>query len=186
MDKKVKILTTNEKFKFECKSCNECCTGDQTTIHLSPYDSINISKHLNIEPETFLKTYCNEKVSNDVPFFFLKIPCPFLKEKCMIYEVRPTGCRTFPIGTATIIKDDKHLLRYVLHKCKGYNKGKETCLDDFIKKSKEREEFDKEWVPLRDQLFILLRKDKIERDEYKRLFLKDPIKKAQKLIERNS
>lgn len=171
----VEIVTTNIKFKFECKNCGSCCSAkDQIRVEVSPFDVYNISKHLKIKPQKFLEKYCYDKTTKNVPFFILQFPCKFFKDKCTIYEVRPMGCRTFPIGVAKIFKGKDIHLRYTLSTCPGYGKGQETCLDNFVKKSIEREEFDKEWIPLKKQLHQLIAKKKLDPKEYAKLFLLPP------------
>lgn len=182
----VEIVTTNIKFRFECQNCGSCCSAkDQIRVEVSPYDVYNISKKLKINPKKFLEKYCYSKETKKVPFFFLQFPCKFFKEKCSIYEVRPMGCRTFPIGIAKIIKDKKLHLRYTLSTCPGYRKGNETCLDNFVKKDKEREEFDNEWIPLKKQMHQLIVKNKLDQKEYAKLFLlspKETLEKAKQLL----
>ena len=181
-----KIITTNIKFNFECQNCGACCkTKDKIRVEITPFDVHNISKHLNIKPKEFLKQYCYSKETKKVPFFFLQFPCKFFKDKCTIYNLRPMGCRTFPIGIAKILQDKKIHLRYTLNSCPGYNKGKETCLDNFIKKEKKRENFDKEWLPIKKQLHQEIAKNKLHQNKYAKLFLLEPntcLTKAKKVL----
>ncbi len=117
MDKMANIepvqLGPNSNFKFEChkgvKCFTKCCSGIRIT--LTPYDIIRLKKRLQLTSEEFLAIYTEPHLleKTDLPMVTLKMvddekeSCPFLREDgCILYEDRPTTCRYYPLGVATL------------------------------------------------------------------------------------
>ena len=117
MDKMANIepvrLGPNSKFKFEChpgvRCFTKCCSGIRIT--LTPYDVIRLKKRLQLSSEEFLAIYTEPHLleKTDLPVVTLKMQgdekesCPFLREDgCILYEDRPTTCRYYPLGVATL------------------------------------------------------------------------------------
>ena len=114
-------LGLNSKFIFECHpkvSCfTKCCRG--IDIMLTPYDILRMKKRLDLSSEEFLAIYTELKIlqKTDLPIVTLKLlddaekSCPFVREDgCIIYEDRPTTCRYYPMGVASLshkAEDDK-------------------------------------------------------------------------------
>ena len=111
-------LGSDSKFKFEChkgvKCFTHCCRG--ITINLTPYDIIRLKKRLGLPSDEFLAIYTQLEIleKTDLPMVTLKLlddeqkSCPFVRENgCIIYEDRPTTCRYYPLGTASLMhKED--------------------------------------------------------------------------------
>jgi uncharacterized protein len=110
-------LNTNSKFKFKCHpgvSCfTKCCRG--INIILTPYDVIRLKTRLGIPSDDFLSIYTRPHLleKTDLPVVTLRqlddeaSSCPFVREEgCIIYEDRPTACRYYPLGTATLQHKD--------------------------------------------------------------------------------
>ncbi|MEJ2156868.1 MAG: YkgJ family cysteine cluster protein, partial [Desulfobacteraceae bacterium] len=106
-------LTYSSKFKFKCHpgvSCfTECCRGTQ--IILTPYDVIRLKTRLDLPSDQFLAIYTEPHVleKTDLPVVTLKHmdddkeSCPFVREDgCILYEDRPTACRYYPLGVASL------------------------------------------------------------------------------------
>lgn len=90
---------------FKCQQCGQCCEK----IGL-PYDPDNVDEiagHLNISTNELITEYYGTISPNQTHWESddtKRIPCPFLsssngKKVCTIYEVRPFGCRLFPLHT---------------------------------------------------------------------------------------
>jgi len=89
---------------FECKKCGRCCR----CIGL-PFDAGKlggIANFLGITEEEVVERYYGkivvEKGNRKIHFQDEKrTPCPFLNtdNNCSIYEVRPHGCRMYPVET---------------------------------------------------------------------------------------
>ncbi|MBW1889579.1 MAG: YkgJ family cysteine cluster protein [Deltaproteobacteria bacterium] len=106
-------LGPDSKFSFEChkgvKCFTKCCSGIRIT--LTPYDIIRLKKRLQLTSEEFLAIYTEPHLleKTDLPMVTLKMgsdakeSCPFLREDgCFLYEDRPTTCRYYPLGVATL------------------------------------------------------------------------------------
>jgi Fe-S-cluster containining protein len=111
-------LEPNSRFKFRChkdvKCFTQCCRG--INIILTPYDIIRLKKRLGLSSEEFLAVYTEPQMleKTDIPVVTLKLldeeqaaggkkACPFVRpEGCIIYEDRPTSCRYYPLGVASL------------------------------------------------------------------------------------
>jgi hypothetical protein len=110
-------LGLHSRFKFKCYpgiSCfTECC--GKIDIALTPYDIIRIKKRLGITSAEFLELYTRKEVDtkSGLPLIFLRMPaetgnkCLFVTpDGCTIYSDRPCACRYYPIGQATLQREE--------------------------------------------------------------------------------
>lgn len=104
MSKKLKILPQEDKpwyskgLKFECTGCGKCCTGSPGYVWVSKEEIAAIAEYLKIPVDKFVIRYL-KKVGkrHSLVEFSKNYDCVFLKDnRCSIYPVRPTQCRTFP------------------------------------------------------------------------------------------
>jgi len=106
-------LGPEDTFKFKChkgvKCFTKCCRG--INITLTPYDIIRLKNRLQLSSEEFLALYTTPQLleKTDLPVVTLKLleddlkSCPFVREEgCIIYEARPTTCRYYPLGVASL------------------------------------------------------------------------------------
>jgi Fe-S-cluster containining protein len=132
-------LTHNSRFNFKCHpgvSCfTECCRG--THIILTPYDIIRLKKRLDLDSEQFLAIYTEPHIleKTDLPVVALKHlddnhqSCPFVREDgCILYEDRPTACRYYPLGVASLQHkegaDDEGFFFFINEPhCKGFDES---------------------------------------------------------------
>jgi len=89
---------TRKGLRFECTECGKCCTGSPGYTWLSEGEIEAIAEHLGLEIQEFADRFLRKVGSRwslkENPKSF---DCVFLKEnKCAIYPVRPTQCRTYP------------------------------------------------------------------------------------------
>jgi len=139
-------LTLDSKFKFKCHKDIKCftkCCGDINII-LTPYDIIRLKNRLKLSSEEFLAIYTDPQLleKTDLPVVTLKLldddssvsgkkVCPFVKkEGCIIYEDRPTTCRYYPLGVASLSHkegaDDEGFYFFVHEPhCLGFEEDKE-------------------------------------------------------------
>lgn len=85
---------------FNCTRCGRCCEDDL------PWDRsriVEIAAFLGISVDELLNTYYGTVLPDGSLEFddSKRTPCPFCKvensiSNCMIYPVRPEGCRLFP------------------------------------------------------------------------------------------
>lgn len=111
-------LGSDSNFKFKChkdvKCFTHCCRG--ITINLTPYDIIRLKKRLGLPSEEFLAIYTEPHIleKTDLPMVTLKLlddekkSCPFVRDDgCIVYEDRPTTCRYYPLGTASLMHKEE-------------------------------------------------------------------------------
>jgi len=103
----------DNKFKFRCHhevACfTKCCRG--INVILTPYDIIRLKYRLQLSSDQFLALYTEPHLleKTDLPVVTLKLlddeaaSCPFVrKDGCRVYEDRPTTCRYYPLGVASL------------------------------------------------------------------------------------
>lgn len=132
----------NTRFKFKCHkdvTCfTQCCRGIK--IVLTPYDIIRLKNRLQLSSHEFLAIYTIPHLleKTDIPLVTLKLlddeqdSCPFVRdgEGCIVYEDRPSTCRYYPLGVASMIHkdgaDDDDFYFFVNEPhCKGFAEEKE-------------------------------------------------------------
>jgi Fe-S-cluster containining protein len=159
-------LSYNSQFKFKCHpgvSCfTKCCRG--INIILTPYDVIQLKTRLGLPSDEFLAIYTQPHLleKTDLPVVTLRLlddeqqSCPFVKDSgCIIYQDRPTACRYYPLGVATLQHkegaDDEGFFFFVNEPhCKGFE---EDCLWTVAEWRKDqgvdlRDEVNAEWTDL--------------------------------------
>ena len=116
-------LGPDSKFQFKChkdvKCFNQCCRD--INIILTPYDIIRLKTRLGVSSEEFLALYTEPQIleKTDLPVVTLKLldeegsdpdrkACPFVREEgCLVYKDRPTTCRYYPLGVASLSHKEK-------------------------------------------------------------------------------
>lgn len=142
-------LGLNHKFKFKChkdiKCFTKCCRG--INITLTPYDIIRLKNRLQLSSEEFLAIYTTPQMleKTDLPVVTLKLlddelkSCPFVKKDgCIIYEDRPTTCRYYPLGVASLSHkegaDDEEFYFFVNEPhCLGFEEEKNWTVREWRK-----------------------------------------------------
>jgi uncharacterized protein len=158
-------LDENSRFKFKCHKdvpCfTQCCRG--INIMLTPYDIVRMKNRMQISSEEFLAIYTKPELleKTDLPVVTLKLlddeqeSCPFVKEEgCMVYEDRPTTCRYYPLGVASLSykeqeKDGFYIMINEPH-CKGFEEDREWTVKEWRKDQGVdiHDEINAEWTEL--------------------------------------
>jgi uncharacterized protein len=159
----VRLGRTSE-FKFKCHpgvSCfTQCCRG--ISITLTPYDVILLKKRLDLDSRNFLSLYTEIQLleKTDLPLATLRKleedECPFVRsDGCLIYADRPTACRYYPLGTATLQHkegaDDEGFFFFISEPhCKGFDEDCEWTVDEWRKDQGVdiRDEINRAWTDL--------------------------------------
>jgi len=150
-DKQARIepvrLGLESQFKFRCHkdvSCfTRCCRG--ISIILTPYDIILLKKKLELTSGQFLALYTVPQLleKTDLPLVLLKLldddsrSCPFVREDgCLVYSDRPTTCRYYPIGVASLshkegADDDGFYIMIEEPHCKGFEEDKSWTIREW-------------------------------------------------------
>jgi len=142
-------LSLDSKFKFRCHKdvpCfTTCCRG--ISILLTPYDIIRLKTRLGLSSEEFLAIYTDVQLleKTDLPVVTLKLAddepesCPFVREEgCLVYEDRPTTCRYYPVGVASLMHkegaDDEGFYFFVNEPhCRGFEEDQEWTIKEWRK-----------------------------------------------------
>lgn len=106
-------LNHDSRFSFKCHPGITCFTlcCRHITIILTPYDIIKLKTRLGLRSDEFLSIYTEPQLleKTDIPMVTLKLlddeqrSCPFVRDDgCIIYTDRPTACRYYPLGVASI------------------------------------------------------------------------------------
>ena len=80
--------------KTDCLKCANCCKTTSPIFYMK--DIERAAKSLSIKPAAFIEKYL--RMDEDDDFVVKSAPCPFLANDnyCLIYDNRPTACRTYP------------------------------------------------------------------------------------------
>jgi uncharacterized protein len=150
-DKVVPIkLTANSRFKFRCHNNVKCFTACCSNINivLPPYDLLRLRKRLGLTTEEFICKYGQIEIlaKTLLPVITLKMKddekksCPFVTpDGCTVYEDRPTNCRYYPAGMATLRKNDaeggKDEFYFMVKEdhCKGFEEDKNWTVAEWRK-----------------------------------------------------
>mgnify|MGYP001581418081 FL=1 len=150
-DKVVPIkLTEKSRFKFRCHKGISCFTACCSNINivLPPYDLLRLRKRFGMTTEDFINQYCEIEIlaKTLLPVITLKMQadekksCPFVtSEGCSVYEDRPSNCRYYPLGMATLRKKDveggKDEFYFMVKEdhCKGFEEDKDWTVAEWRK-----------------------------------------------------
>ncbi|MCF8028479.1 MAG: YkgJ family cysteine cluster protein [Desulfobacteraceae bacterium] len=142
-------LSANSRFHFRCHpeiSCfTKCCRG--INIMLTPYDIVRLKNRLELSSEDFLAIYTTPQLleKTDLPVVTLRMlddqpgepVCPFVREDqgCIIYEDRPTTCRYYPLGVASLSHKDEadEGFYFFINEphCRGFEEDAEWTVDQW-------------------------------------------------------
>jgi Fe-S-cluster containining protein len=138
-------LDLDSTFTFKCHpgvKCFTACCRDINII-LTPYDIIRLKNRLDLSSEEFLGIYTEPQLleKTGLPVVTLKLieeeekdadskACPFVRENgCLVYDDRPTTCRYYPLGVASLSHkegaddDDFYFFVHEPH-CLGFEEDK--------------------------------------------------------------
>ncbi len=80
---------------FQCQMCGECCEGYGGTF-VTHEDIEAISRHLNIDSESFVDDYCQNSGRRPLIKMGDSGRCVFWDQVCTIHEVKPRMCKLWP------------------------------------------------------------------------------------------
>ena len=159
-------LSLDSKFKFAChkdvKCFTKCCRG--INIVLTPYDIIRLKNRLQLSSEEFLAIYTEPQLleKTDLPIITLKLldddinSCPFVKDEgCIVYQDRPTTCRYYPLGVASLshkAQTPEEGFYFFVHEphCLGFEEKNEWTIREWRKDQGVdiHDEINSEWTDL--------------------------------------
>ncbi|MDR0662792.1 MAG: YkgJ family cysteine cluster protein [Spirochaetaceae bacterium] len=111
--------------RFSCRRCSFCCRAGPGFVFLSESDTLDISRSLDMERDEFIAVYCRWVDWEDGARLSLKekssLDCIFWNEGCLIYEVRPIQCKTYPFWADML--DSEEVWRSTTSDCPGAGTG---------------------------------------------------------------
>jgi len=159
-------LTPDSRFQFRCHPgvpCfTQCCRGIR--IMLTPYDIILLKNRLGLSSDEFLAIYTEPQLleKTDLPVVSLKLmdderkSCPFVREDgCIVYANRPTTCRYYPLGVATLtqlsnVAEEGFYFMIREPHCKGFEEPTEWTVTEWRQDQGVdfRDKINAEWTDL--------------------------------------
>ncbi len=159
----------DDTFTFACHPgvpCfTRCCRG--INIMLTPYDIVRMKNRLGLSSEAFLAIYTQPRLlaKTDLPVVTLKLldddqqSCPFVREDgCLIYQDRPTTCRYYPLGVASLSHREENIdpggegFYFFIHEshCRGFEEKKEWTVEEWRRDQGVdiHDEINAEWTDL--------------------------------------
>ena len=148
MTSKLVPISLEDLFCFSCSPdvpCFNACCRDLNQF-LTPFDILRLKNQLGLSSEEFLAKYTNWHIGPEtgLPIISLKpkdtqeMICPFVSEKgCMIYENRPSSCRTYPLVRAVSRSrqtgeiTEQFMVLKEPH-CHGFDHGKSQTVSQWI------------------------------------------------------
>jgi Fe-S-cluster containining protein len=122
--------------RFQCTGCGKCCTGSPGYVWVTKEEMLSIAEFLDISIDLFVRKYVRQK---DNRYSLIEkrhenFDCIFLKEKkCLIYEVRPLQCRTFPWWKNNLQSEESW--KNAAQSCEGINNKAPIVPYDTIEKN---------------------------------------------------
>ena len=159
-------LGLQSKFRFEChkgvRCFTACCRG--INIILTPYDIICLKNRLGLSSDEFLAIYTTPQLleKTDLPIVTLTLlddeqeSCPFVREDgCIVYEDRPTTCRYYPLGVASLSYkenvDGEEFYFFINEPhCLGFDEHKDWTVQEWRKDQgiERHDKINAEWTDL--------------------------------------
>ncbi|UJX41014.1 YkgJ family cysteine cluster protein [Desulfovibrio sp. JY] len=131
-------LAPGESFRFACHPnvpCFNACCSD-LRLMLTPYDALRLRRALGISAADFINHFATRFTAPDTGFPMLQLKmrdeprkrCPFVTpEGCKVYPDRPGACRTYPLGRATKLDEQGHVVEqfFVVREphCRGFEEA---------------------------------------------------------------
>jgi Fe-S-cluster containining protein len=118
-----------EGLAFQCQRCRGCCRGAPGYVWVSPREVAELASALGRGAEEFADEYCR-KVGGR--FSLRERPdgdCVLLgPEGCLVYEQRPTQCRTFPFWPENLRRPADW--QRLAGECPGIDRGEVRSLSE--------------------------------------------------------
>jgi len=134
MPRNLRRVDDDEVFSFACHNGVHCFTHccRHLELALTPYDVLRLKNGLGMSSGEFLERYVIiEKEEEDIfPRLYLtmvddgRASCVFVnKEGCTVYADRPGACRAYPMGRASMRRDDNSVQDFYVLLCEDHCKG---------------------------------------------------------------
>lgn len=167
------VLGLDDKFRFTCTQCGDCCRKRDEAIIITGVDVFYIAKALNITPFQVIQQFTDFHVGVDsrVPVFTLRErldgSCSLLRKgKCTVHKNKPVPCALYPLGRMIIGDADEYTYFKQDRVCGLGAKGEEHTLREWLDEFNLRQR-DKEgilWMKMFSKFSDKLRKAEKDKD----------------------
>lgn len=138
--KNAEIVIPSQKMRFHCTRCGECCRHVKESVPVDSLDIFRITRYLQgrvkgvSHTDDILMRYVTPVLLHESGYFVFMLnvageddACVFLKyNTCMIHEVKPRACRTFPVEAGP---GEHGTMEYMLYKKWTHHfKGPQTTI----------------------------------------------------------
>ena len=94
------VLTPDDLFSCQC--CGDCCKGYGGTF-LTQSDIDRISRYLEMQPERFMRDFCQMSGDQLVIAQAKNGYCALWDQQCAIHPVKPQMCRRWPFIESILV-----------------------------------------------------------------------------------
>ncbi len=139
--KNSKPVKPDDRIRFQCKRCGECCRHVKGAVVLDSLDGYRSAKHFGMKPEDFFLEYCDYFIIDEeshFPLYTLKVTgekqqCIFLdKNRCTVRDARPSTCRMYPFWIEPTSTEGGININYCYEKSQ-HQCGKPIRVKDWIR-----------------------------------------------------
>ena len=126
----IKTGKEQNDIKFECLAdCSNCCKLSDGFVFLDENEAEKIADYLKTDEANFLNFFTRIIDDHLALVDGDEDNCVFLEDgKCMVYEVRPLQCRTYPFWPSNMKTKDRWAL--TKEDCPGIGKGRNYSQQD--------------------------------------------------------
>lgn len=122
-----------EDIHFACTHCGQCCS-EPGVVYITPYDLERISSFFNVDPDQIVYNLLAEDA--DTGELLIPVddnqPCPFFQEeRCIVHEVKPIQCRTYPFWPELV--GTQETWQEAIKACPGIGEGRQYKPDEIKK-----------------------------------------------------
>lgn len=118
---------------FSCLGCGKCCRSEPGAVWVTDEEIATIAETLSLEPGEFKRRYMWKRYGKPSLKECPNYDCIFLDrspDRCSIYNVRPSQCRSFPFWPE-VLKNELAWDSYSLS-CPGMNQGAFHSYDSIL------------------------------------------------------
>lgn len=119
-----------EGLKFECTQCGGCCSGEPGFVWVNSDEVRALANAMNMDEDQFRDKFVRRIGSRSSLREYPDGDCIFLDPQtrgCLVYEARPTQCRTWPFWSSNL--KSKTDWEQTCENCPGAGRGKLYSLE---------------------------------------------------------
>ncbi|QEF98869.1 Flagellin N-methylase [Stieleria maiorica] len=129
----------HEGLRFECTQCGLCCSGDPGYVWVDQDEIDAMAEAMQLTVDEFESKFIRRVGTQRSLREYPDGDCILLdpeQRTCMVYQARPTQCRTWPFWDSTI--ETKKAWRETCEECPGAGNGKLYTLEEIEVQRKKK------------------------------------------------